>query len=246
VRGELGLEPEHLVGLGVDRLDYTKGLNEKFLAVELLLESRPALRGRFSFVQIAEPSREALPVYRRLRSQLWATVDRINRRFGAGAYRPLILLDAHHDPSDVHRFMRAADFCYVGSLRDGMNLVAKEFVRARDDRRGVLLLSEFAGAARDLTSALLVDPRRTADVARQMAAALDMRVDEQEARMRELRTIVARFTTYDWAVRILADAEDCRQQAAASRVQPRRPTGAFQSLGVEQPRALTSLVPRLP
>jgi trehalose 6-phosphate synthase len=214
VRSEIRLGPNLLIGLGVDRLDYTKGLNEKFLAVERLLESRPALRGRFAFVQIAEPSRESLPVYRTLRSQLWATVHRINGLFGTDTYQPLILLDAHYDPTDVYRFMRAADFCYVGSLRDGMNLVAKEFVCARQDARGVLLLSEYTGAARELTSALLVDPRRTGDVARGMAAALDMRPEEQEMRMLALRRVVAQFTTYDWAARILGDAEDCKQSSS--------------------------------
>src|SRR5262249_1185614 len=153
LRSTLGLEPDALVGVGVDRLDYTKGLHEKFLAVERMLELRPELRERFVFVQVAEPSRECLPAYRALGCRLGEDGDRINRRFATDRYRPLILLEAHHDPAEVYRFLRGADLCYVSSLHDGMNLVAKEFVAARDDEQGVLILSEFAGAARELTEA---------------------------------------------------------------------------------------------
>ena len=158
VRRELDLEPDVRLCVGVDRMDYTKGIDEKFLAVERLLEWRPELRGRFVFVQVAEPSRECLPAYRDLRLRLLKTAERINVRFGAGTYRPIVLLEAHHEPEEVYRFFRAADLCYVGSLHDGMNLVAKEFVSARDDERGVLILSRFTGAARQLAGALIVNP----------------------------------------------------------------------------------------
>jgi trehalose 6-phosphate synthase len=119
------------MGVGIDRLDYTKGINQKFLAIERLLEIHPEFRGRFVFVQIAEPSRDCLPAYRTARAQLVETAERVNRRFGTDILRPIILLEAHHEPADVYRMYRAADFCYVGSLHDGMNLVAKEFVCAR-------------------------------------------------------------------------------------------------------------------
>ena len=110
------------------------------------------------FVQIAEPSRECVPAYRELRSRVREAADRINLRFGSDGYRPIVLLEAHHEPADVYQFLRAADLCYVGSLHDGMNLVAKEFVSARDDERGVLIFSQFAGAARELTASLMVNP----------------------------------------------------------------------------------------
>ncbi len=154
VRRRLHLPPDMRLGVGVDRMDYTKGIEEKFLAVERLLDSTPEFRERFVFVQIAEPSRERLPAYRELRARVATTADRVNRRFGTGTYRPIHLLEARHEPAEVYRFLRAADLCYVGSLHDGMNLVAKEFVAARDDERGVLVLSRFAGAAGQLTGAI--------------------------------------------------------------------------------------------
>jgi trehalose 6-phosphate synthase len=210
VRTQLYLAPGVRLGVGVDRLDYTKGIDEKFLAVERLLESRPELVERFAFVQIAEPSRQCLPAYRALRSQLWETADRINARFGTRGYRPIILLEAHHDAKEVYRFLRAADLCYVGSLHDGMNLVAKEFVTARDDHRGVLILSKFAGAARELTGALLVDPLAIDQSASALAQALSMADEEQSSRMRLMRSIVAEFNTYRWAGKMLSDGARLR------------------------------------
>jgi trehalose 6-phosphate synthase len=202
----LQLGPDVRLGVGIDRLDYTKGINEKFLAVEQLLQLHPELRGRFVFVQVAEPSRSCLPAYRELRSHLVATCDRVNRRFGGEGYRPIVLLESHHEPAEVFRLLRAADFCYVGSLHDGMNLVAKEFVSARDDNRGVLILSKFAGAARELTDALIVDPNVTDDSVRALVEALRMPEVEQSRRMRAMRAVVAEFNAHRWAGEMLADA----------------------------------------
>jgi trehalose 6-phosphate synthase len=210
VRRQLDLEPDVQLGVGVDRLDYTKGIHEKFLAVERLLETHPELRRRFVFVQLAEPSRECLPAYRDLRSRLRATVDRINLRFGADRYQPIVLLEAHHEPEEVYRFLRAADLCYVGSLHDGMNLVAKEFVSARDDDRGALILSRFAGAAGQLTGALVVNPYAIDDSAHALFTALNMPDDEQSRRMRQMRSTVAEFSTHWWAGQILQDAARLR------------------------------------
>jgi trehalose 6-phosphate synthase len=190
----------------VDRLDYTKGIDEKCLAVERLLESNPEFRERFVFVQIAEPSRDCLAAYQAYRSRLADTTDRINLRFGTDCYRPLILLEAHHEPAEVYRFLRAADVCYVGSLHDGMNLVAKEFVAARDDNQGVLVLSRLTGAARELTDALLVNPYAIDDSALALARALEMTPEEQASRMRAMRAVVAEFNAYRWVVEMLSDA----------------------------------------
>src|SRR6266540_699189 len=151
---DLGLKPDALLGVGVDRLDYTKGIEERLQAVDRLLERFPHLRGRFTFVQLAAPSRTLIERYRVLHQSVEDLAARINQRFSSGTYRPVILLRANHAPSAVFRFLRAADVCYVSSLHDGMNLVAKEFVAARDDERGVLVLSQFTGAARELTEAL--------------------------------------------------------------------------------------------
>ncbi|HVS18096.1 MAG TPA: trehalose-6-phosphate synthase, partial [Planctomycetota bacterium] len=141
VFAQLGLGPDALLGVGVDRLDYTKGVEERLLAVECLLDRQPELRGRFTFAQLAAPSRTAIERYQRLNDSVEALAARINERFGTATYRPIALLRAHHEPPSVFRFFRAADLCYVSSLHDGMNLVAKEFVAARDDERGVLVLS---------------------------------------------------------------------------------------------------------
>jgi trehalose 6-phosphate synthase len=211
VRRELHLDAGIQLGVGVDRMDYTKGIAEKFLAVERLLESYPERRGRFVFVQIAEPSRECLQAYREIRSKVWTTAERINARFASGAYRPIVLLEARHEPADVYRYLRAADVCYVGSLHDGMNLVAKEFVSARDDERGVLVLSRFTGAARQLDDALIVNPLAIEDAARALADALSMDDGEQSRRMRRMRSIIAEFSTYWWAGQMLQDAARLRQ-----------------------------------
>jgi trehalose 6-phosphate synthase len=216
VRRQLHLTPDIRLTVGVDRLDYTKGLNEKFLAVERLLELNPQWRERFALVQIAEPSRECLASYQAYRSQLRETAERINTRFGSTTYRPVILLEAHHEPADVYRFLRAADICYVGSLHDGMNLVAKEFVAARDDSQGVLLLSQFAGAARELAGALIVNPYDIDTSARKVAAALCMSTGEQTTRMCAMRSTVADLNAYRWAVEMLMDASRLRSAEAKS------------------------------
>jgi trehalose 6-phosphate synthase len=214
VRRDLQLPCDVRLGIGIDRLDYTKGILEKFLAIERLLEVRPDLRGHFSFVQVAEPSRDCLPAYRALRLQLTETSQRVNGRFATTTCRPITLLDAHHEPASVYRFYRAADLCYVGSLRDGMNLVAKEYVSARDDERGVLVLSKFAGAARQLPAALMVNPYSAEESADVLGRALDMTDAEQSERMRRLRAVVKESDTYCWARQLLQDARPlprCRE-----------------------------------
>src|SRR5262249_7933781 len=201
--------------VGVDGLDYTKGLCEKALAFGRLRAPSPELRRRVMLVQIAEPSRERLPAYRALRARLTSTVDRINRRFGDDRYRPIALLHEHHEPGEVYEFLRAAQVCYVASLRDGMNLVAKEFVAARDDGRGVLVLSSRAGAARQLDAALQVDPYAIEESAAALARALSMPEGEQRARLQAMRAVVAEFNSYWWAGRMLHDAARDRSSAGA-------------------------------
>jgi trehalose 6-phosphate synthase len=208
----LGLDSGTLLGVGIDRLDYTKGINEKFLAIERLLDRHADLRERFVFVQVAEPSRDCLPAYRAARTQLVATCERVNQRFGSGPYRPIVLLEHHHDPAQVYELYRAANVCYVGSLHDGMNLVAKEFICARDDERGVLLLSRFAGASQQLASALIVNPHDVDDGANALARALIMAPFEQTSRMRRLRRIVASTDAHWWAGRVLGDAMSISRQ----------------------------------
>ena len=212
VWSELGLKPGALLGVGVDRLDYTKGIEERLLAVELLLERYPNYRGRFSFVQLAAPSRTKIERYQQLNDTVESLASRINARFGSPGYRPIILFRTHFEPADVYRFYRAADVCYVSSLHDGMNLVAKEFVASRTDLRGVLILSEFTGAARELTEALIVNPYDIEDASEAFALALSMPLEEQRDRMASMRSWLSEFNVYRWAGRMLMDAGRLRNQ----------------------------------
>ncbi len=218
---QLDLAPDALLGVGVDRLDYTKGIEERLLAVERLLERRPGLRGRFTFAQLAAPSRTVIERYRQLSESVEAIAARINARFGHGSYRPIVLLRSHHEPEEVVRTYRAANVCYVSSLHDGMNLVAKEFVAARDDEQGVLVLSQFAGASRELTEALIVNPYDIEAASLALEAALLMPPEEQRERMHAMRALVKEFNVYRWAGRMLVDASRLRQrERLAGRLSP--------------------------
>jgi len=202
-----GLPDGVRLGVGIDRLDYTKGIHEKFLAIERLLDRHHELRPHLAFIQVAEPSRQCLTEYRNARAQIDETARRVNARFGTSAHQPIHLLEAHHEPADVYRFYRAADFCHVGSLHDGMNLVAKEFVCARTDHRGVLVLSEFAGAARQLRAAMLVNPYAIDATAHALARTLTMPISEQSQRMRLLRANVSKFDARWWARQLFTEAQ---------------------------------------
>jgi trehalose 6-phosphate synthase len=216
VHAELGLEPGVRLGVGVDRLDYTKGIEERLLAVERLFERHPEHLGRFTFVQLAAPSRTTIERYRALNETIEALAARIDARFARTGWHPVVLLRRHHEPPAVFRHLRAADLCYVSSLHDGMNLVAKEFVAAREDERGVLVLSQFTGAARELTEALIVNPYNLDEAADALHAALAMSPEEQGARMRAMRSYLAEFNVYGWAGRMLIDAARLRRRERLS------------------------------
>jgi trehalose 6-phosphate synthase len=212
IRHELGLASDHLLGIGVDRLDYTKGILERFQAVERMLERHPELIGKFSFVQIAAPSRSSLDEYQNFEARVRGLVQRINARFGNGAYQPVILKAEHHEHEEVNRYYRAADVCMVTSLHDGMNLVAKEFIAARDDERGALVLSQFTGAAMELHAALIINPYHIEQGADALYRGLTMPEAEQRERMRSMRSLVRDFNVYRWAGRMLQDAARLRQR----------------------------------
>lgn len=221
VRTQLGLAPDALVGLGVDRLDYTKGIEERLGAVDELLRRYPAYRGRFTFLQIAAPSRTKIGRYQELERDVLEQVAAINARWGTDGYTPIRLVREHVEPPDVLRLMRGADLLYVSSLHDGMNLVAKEFVAARDDEQGVLVLSRFTGAARELSEALVVNPYDLPEAAEALARALAMSEDEQRERMVAMRQVVSEFNVYRWAGRMLLEAADLRRrQRVAGRLEP--------------------------
>jgi trehalose 6-phosphate synthase len=212
VRRELLLAPDALLGIGVDRLDYTKGIEERLSAVDQLLTRYPEFRGKFTFIQLAAPSRTKIAQYQELNERVERLAAEINSKWSTDGYRPIILMRSHHEPAAVFRYYRAADLCYVSSLHDGMNLVAKEFVAARDDERGVLILSQFTGAARDLTESLIVNPYDLGRAGDALATALRMPAEEQRERMRSMRRLVSEFNVYRWAGRMLIDAAELRRK----------------------------------
>jgi trehalose 6-phosphate synthase len=212
MRRRLGLGEEALVTVGVDRLDYTKGLEEKFAGVEQLLDHHRDMRGRFVLVQVAAPTRGHLDRYRDEAEYARAAAARVNERFGTAEYRPIVLIEEFWTPDDVFALYRAADACAVTSLHDGMNLVSKEFVAARTDGAGALVLSEFTGAARELRDAILVNPYNAREVGAALHQAVSMPLPEQRERMAEMRAVVSRDNAYRWAARMLRDAADVRQE----------------------------------
>jgi trehalose 6-phosphate synthase len=203
LRQSMGLEGK-LVGIGIDRIDYTKGLSERFRAIDKLLEAHPEYRGKLLFVQVGVPSREHIGHYKALNAELNSQVEEINWRWASEEWRPIIYLREHHSRVQMAALHRLARFCFVSSLHDGMNLVAKEFVASRVDDDGVLILSQFTGAARELTDAVLVNPFSLVEGTRAIAMALEMPEEERRRRMRRLREAVAGNNIYRWAGKIMS------------------------------------------
>jgi len=212
VFARLGLPPGVKLAVGVDRFDYTKGILERFNAVERMLEKYPDWIGRFTLVQVAAPTRSSLDEYRSFQERIERVSERINGRFGRPGYLPVMLVAKHHEHEALTELYRAADACLVTSLHDGMNLVSKEFVAARDDEQGVLILSRFAGAARELTEALVVNPYHVEECADALQLALSMPAAEQRERMASLRRTVRESNVFRWAGRMLSDAARLRQR----------------------------------
>jgi len=235
IRQRHNLPPEHAVGIGVDRMDYTKGIEERMRAVERLLELKPEWIGKFSFIQIAAPTRVRIDEYRAYEMRVRDLATRINQRFPEATHPPIILMAEHHQPDEIFEYYRGADVCAVTSLHDGMNLVAKEFVSARDDQRGVLILSHFTGAARELPEALIVNPYDTDECASALHVALTMPPTEQRTRMRLMRGLIQDFNVFRWAGRMLLDAASSRRRGRVPEfVVPRgerRQTGAVSASG---------------
>jgi trehalose-6-phosphate synthase len=212
VRERHHLPPDHAIGVGIDRLDYTKGIEERLRAVERFLEMRPEWVGRFTFIQVGAPTRGSIGQYQEYQRRVKAMAASINRRFAGAAFPPVVLKVEHHESQAVYEYFRAADLCFVSSLHDGMNLVAKEFVSSRDDERGVLVLSQFTGAARELPEAIIVNPYDTDQCAAALHIALTMPVGEQRARIRLMRGLIQEFNVYRWAGRMLIDAAGMRRR----------------------------------
>jgi trehalose 6-phosphate synthase len=206
---ELGIEASFL-GVGVDRLDYTKGIIERFQAVETFLERHPRYQGRFTFIQIGAPTRTHIQRYADFQSEVEAEANRINQRFKNGKWRAIVFLNGQYSHEEVRRYYRAAHLCMVTSLHDGMNLVAKEYVAARQDERGVLILSRFTGAARELRDAIIVNPYDIESTSEAIAQAVEMDVREIVDRMQRMRRSVKEHNIYWWAGSLIGVLCDLR------------------------------------
>jgi trehalose 6-phosphate synthase len=212
VRRRYGLGEHVRLGVGIERFDYTKGIVDRLRAVDAFLTSQPDWKNQFVFIQVAAPTRSKLPTYSALQSEAAELARDINIRHGNASYQPILLIIRHYEPHEIFELFRAADLCVVSSLHDGMNLVAKEFVAARDDHAGVLLLSTFAGASRELTEALIVNPYDSRSMVDAIEQALAMPAAEQQERMRLMREIVRLRNVYRWAGQMLLDAADLRKR----------------------------------
>jgi trehalose 6-phosphate synthase len=229
VRERFSLPPDAVLLVGIERFDYTKGILDRLRAVDDLLTREPRWKGRLVFIQAAAPTRNRLEQYSELQHEGLRLAAEINERHGEGGYRPVELVVRHHSPDEVYELFRAADACIVSSLHDGMNLVAKEFVASRDDEQGVLILSSFAGASRELSEALIVNPYDTSAMAAALERALLMPNQEQRDRMRLMRELIRERNVYRWAAQMLMDASRLRKR---DRIRARRRERA---LGATEP-----------
>jgi trehalose 6-phosphate synthase len=198
------------MGIGVERVDYTKGILERFQGLERFFERYPIYLGQFTFVQIGDPSRTHIKRYHELLAEVEAEADRINWRFQTDHWRPILYLNRHHSHQEIQRYYKAADLCMVTSLHDGMNLVAKEYVAACEEDQGALILSRFAGASHELRDALIVNPYDIEQLAEAVRFALVMDPAERSARMHRMRQIVKSFNIYLWAADLVADLCEIR------------------------------------
>ncbi len=195
------------IGVGVERLDYTKGLPERFRALGRFFERFPEYRERLVFLQLAAPSRSTIPRYQALEAEVDAAVQEVNGAYQTKRWKPIIYLKRHHEHRDIWPFYRHADFCMVTSLHDGMNLVAKEFISVRDDEDGALILSQFTGASSELRDAILVNPYDMDGMAEAIRNAVAMAPDERKARMARMRQAVREHNIYRWAGLLLSELE---------------------------------------
>jgi len=213
---ELGVSAD-FVGVGVERVDYTKGLPERFRALGWFFKRYPEYRERLVFVQLGAPSRTTIKRYRELQAEVEESIREVNEAFGTRTWRPIVYLNRHHERRDIWAFYRYADFCMVTALHDGMNLVAKEFVSVREDEGGVLILSRFTGASHELRDALIVNPYDFAATADAVHTALEMPAEERRTRMRRMRQVVREHNIYRWAGLLLSDLAHISGAAATNR-----------------------------
>lgn len=212
---QLGTEAEFF-GVGVDRLDYTKGIPERLRGIERFLDDYPAYRGRFSFIQVGAPTRTQIKRYQDLIQEVESEVERINARFKTKQWKPIVFLMRHHSHEEIGPYYRLADFCLVTSLHDGMNLVAKEFVASREDEGGAVILSRFTGAAQELQDAVLVNPYDAEEVAEAIRQVVEMSPEEKRQRMKRMRQVVRQRNIFKWAADLVGATAEIRLDRRAS------------------------------
>ena len=214
---ELGLDQSTFIGLGIDRIDYTKGILERLMAVDRLLEKHPDFVGKFVFIQIGAPSRTRIKSYQELNIDVQNMANRINQKYEKDKYKPILLRLTHHDSDQVFRYCRSADVCFISSLHDGMNLVAKEYIASRSDCNGALVLSSFTGAASELKDALIVNPYNIEESADALYRAINMNPQERYDRMLRLRQTIERHNVYAWAADFLREISAISERHEVSR-----------------------------
>jgi trehalose 6-phosphate synthase len=191
--------------MGLDRFDYTKGIPDRLRAIDRFLEKYPDYRGKFVFIQVGVPSRVHIPAYKRINEEIDSLVEEVNWKYGVWHWKPIIYLQEQLSPTTLLALRRMSNFCTVSSLHDGMNLVAKEFVASRFDEDGVLILSPFTGASRELTDAILVNPYATDHFAEAIKQSLEMPQEERQRRMRRMRDTVRENNIYKWAADMISE-----------------------------------------
>jgi trehalose 6-phosphate synthase len=204
IKNEYGLENK-IIAVGVDRIDYTKGIIERIMAIDRFLEKYPEYKNRFVFIQLAAPSRTHIKRYHELMGEIDELVEKKNWKHSDGNWMPIIYLKRHFSPEEVRPYYMLADLCIVSSLHDGMNLVAKEYIASKPDLNGVLILSCFTGAARELTDAVQINPYSIEDFAAAIKTAVEMPMEEKKKRMENMRGIISENNIYRWAGNIITE-----------------------------------------
>jgi trehalose 6-phosphate synthase len=198
----LNIHTKH-IGIGADRLDYIKGVLDRFIGIEIFFDMYPQFREQMTFIQISSPSETKSKKYIDFVSTLEKEVERINAKFKTKNWKPIVFLPKHHSHKELIKYYKSADFCLVTSLHDGMNLVCKEYVAARSDEKGVVILSQFAGAAKELKDALIINPYNGQQTAQSIYIALTMSSSEQSKRMKKMRSVVKNYNIYRWSAEFL-------------------------------------------
>jgi trehalose 6-phosphate synthase len=202
--------PYKYLGVGVDRIDYTKGIIERFQAIDRFLEKYPKYQNNFVFVEAGAPSRMRVPAYMDLNEEITRVVDEINWKYQRGYWKPIMYMPEKLSPTRLFALYRTADICIVSPLHDGLNLVAKEFIASNVDCNGALILSKFAGATEELKDAILVNPYDVEEFADSIKDALEMPKEERTERMRKLRNTVRKNNIYKWVADFITGASNIK------------------------------------